>query len=243
MAKSDVLGTYMDQIPVESLIELGKIFGEGMLKYGENNWQQNVTDEYRKERIRHAIRHLMLYANGDRSENHVAKVMWFASTEIYHQQHSGEIGAKKDTKSIGDRVRNAFNQLDSTTFLINCDQDAPIKTSEPPTCTDTELNDYNTESLAEFKNLKQFLTYLAENRYIDINSRSIKWKWDSDDKQVKVYDDKSSHTALLRNKPKEGIIDIEYSIDNVKYFHRVTILKKKKNGKEKTKDKKRGTEN
>lgn len=85
-AKTEHLGTNLDQIPFEGLEAVGKIFAEGAIKYGRDNWKKGVGDkEYQLERLNHAIRHLMLYANGDRSEAHLAKVAWFCLTQLYHE--------------------------------------------------------------------------------------------------------------------------------------------------------------
>ena len=90
-AKTEELSTFMEQIPFEGMEALGKVFAEGSVKYGEGNWKTNPTTPYRKERCRHAIRHLMLWANGDRQEAHLAKVAWFCFTELWCQKHCGDI--------------------------------------------------------------------------------------------------------------------------------------------------------
>lgn len=83
-AKSEMICPGIEQIPFEALEACGAIFEEGRVKYGLGNWKKGVKDEeYQTERTRHAIRHLMLYANGDRSEDHVAKVMWWTVTTIW----------------------------------------------------------------------------------------------------------------------------------------------------------------
>lgn len=81
MANSDQFGLMLQCIPVSSLVRLGKIFKEG-LRYGRNNWKDNPDADYVEERTNHAIIHLMKWANGDRTEDHLAKVMWFAATTI-----------------------------------------------------------------------------------------------------------------------------------------------------------------
>jgi len=90
-AKTEELGTFVEQIPFEGMEAMGKIFAEGSIKYGADNWKTNPTKDYRKERCRHAIRHLMLWANGDRQEAHLAKVAWFCFTELWCQKHCGDI--------------------------------------------------------------------------------------------------------------------------------------------------------
>jgi len=81
-AKSDKLNTGLILIPFHSLFRLGAIFVEG-LRYGKDNWKKGVHDkEYQEERLEHTIRHMILYKEGDKSEDHLAKVMWFCSTQM-----------------------------------------------------------------------------------------------------------------------------------------------------------------
>lgn len=90
--KSEKLCPGVEQIPFESLERLGAIFAEGEKKYGLDNWKTSPEDkEYNTERTRHAIRHLMLYANGDRQEDHLAKVMWYCVTTIWRTNHTTPI--------------------------------------------------------------------------------------------------------------------------------------------------------
>jgi hypothetical protein len=71
-------------IPYYSLLAISEQFQEGEKgKYGRNNWKKGVCDpEYQRKRNANAIRHLMLWSNGDRSENHLAKVAWFCVTQL-----------------------------------------------------------------------------------------------------------------------------------------------------------------
>lgn len=98
-AKTEQLSPGIEQIPLSSLEALGLIFKEGEIKYGRDNWKNGVDDEqYQTERLRHAIRHLMLYANGDRSENHLAKVMWFCCTQIELERCSTTLSAQQSAQ-------------------------------------------------------------------------------------------------------------------------------------------------
>lgn len=86
--KTEKLSPGIEQIPFEALEACGEIFAEGEIKYGLDNWKKGVNDkEYQNERTRHAIRHLMKWANGDRSEPHLAKVMWFCVTQIWTEKN------------------------------------------------------------------------------------------------------------------------------------------------------------
>lgn len=89
-AKTDKLGLGLTLIPLHSLFRLGKIFVEG-LRYGKDNWKKGVNDpEYQEERLEHAMRHLFLWKEGDRSEDHLAKVMWFCTTQLELERMENE---------------------------------------------------------------------------------------------------------------------------------------------------------
>lgn len=80
--KSEKVLPFAD-IPFSAIEALASIFGEGRAKYGKGNWRKGAGNkEYQEERLHHAMRHLGLWASGDRSENHLAKVMWFCVTQI-----------------------------------------------------------------------------------------------------------------------------------------------------------------
>lgn len=81
-AKTDKVGTGLLLIPLYSLLDIGKIFIEG-LRYGKDNWKKGINDkEYQEERLEHAFLHLIKYKEGDRSEAHLAKVAWFCITQL-----------------------------------------------------------------------------------------------------------------------------------------------------------------
>jgi hypothetical protein len=91
VVKTDKEDFDLTQIPFSSLERLGKIFREGELKYGKDNWRNGVGNkEYQLERANHAIKHLYLYIerlkykdkNYEIYEDDLAKVMWFCATQI-----------------------------------------------------------------------------------------------------------------------------------------------------------------
>jgi hypothetical protein len=63
-----------DLIPIEFLDELASVFKEGLPKYGDS-WKKG-GDDFLTDCLNHASNHLHLYMNGDRTENHLAKVAW-----------------------------------------------------------------------------------------------------------------------------------------------------------------------
>jgi hypothetical protein len=91
MATTETVGSSVEQIPYVALEELGKIFFEGQNKYGVGNWKDNPSPSYRLERLRHAIRHLFLFAEHDTSEKHLAKVLWFCVTELFLESKYGPL--------------------------------------------------------------------------------------------------------------------------------------------------------
>lgn len=81
-AKSDKVGTGLVLIPWYSILAIGKIFIEG-LRYGKDNWKKGVNDkDYQEERLEHAMLHLLKWKEGDRTEEHLAKVAWFCVTQL-----------------------------------------------------------------------------------------------------------------------------------------------------------------
>jgi hypothetical protein len=93
MATTEQVGSSVEQIPYVALEQLGKIFFEGQNKYGVDNWKDNPSPSYRLERLRHAIRHLFLFAENDDTEKHLAKVLWFCVTELYLETKHGPLRA------------------------------------------------------------------------------------------------------------------------------------------------------
>jgi hypothetical protein len=81
-AKSDKVGTGLTMLPFYSILRIGAIFVEG-LHYGRDNWKKGVNDkEYQEERLEHAMLHLIKWKEGDRTEDHLAKVAWFCVTQL-----------------------------------------------------------------------------------------------------------------------------------------------------------------
>lgn len=81
-AKTDKVGSGLVLIPFYSILRLGKIFVEG-LRYGRDNWKKGVGDkEYQEERLEHALLHFIKWKEGDRTEDHLAKVSWFCITQM-----------------------------------------------------------------------------------------------------------------------------------------------------------------
>ena len=85
---SEKLGLAYHLIPPESIRRLSRIFLEGLENYPGNainarNMEPAVGNEkWQVERFNHAVDHLLKWGQGDTTEDHLAKVMWFCSVMI-----------------------------------------------------------------------------------------------------------------------------------------------------------------
>lgn len=66
---------------------LSLICAEGLEKHGDN-WRFTADPKrFKADRLNHLIRHLNLYRQGDKSEDHMAKVMWGAMAVLHFDNH------------------------------------------------------------------------------------------------------------------------------------------------------------
>jgi len=82
--------------------QLANIHKEGDARYGIDNWTVvEDLEKFRRDVFDHAREHMNLYLLGDRSENHLAKVMWGMAALIHHDtdcQHHDTI--KKEPRNV-----------------------------------------------------------------------------------------------------------------------------------------------
>lgn len=71
-----------DLIPVGPLRRLAELYARGAAKYGEHNYQKGIP--YRRV-YASLFRHLIQWASGDRSEDHLAAVAWNAFALMYYE--------------------------------------------------------------------------------------------------------------------------------------------------------------
>jgi hypothetical protein len=83
----DVEGIRYDLMVHELLREYAMACGEGAVKYGDNNWKKGMPDE---AIYSHAMEHLMKWNAGDRSENHLGKVVWGMGALLWNDIHRKE---------------------------------------------------------------------------------------------------------------------------------------------------------
>lgn len=65
------------------LRRLARTYAEGEKKYGTYNWEKGLSIQ---SVLDHAIRHIYLYLDGDRSEDHLAHAAW----NLFAAMHSEE---------------------------------------------------------------------------------------------------------------------------------------------------------
>jgi len=82
-----------EQIPYNSIVAICKIIKEGEKAHGKGNWMK-AADNYEDliERLVHIINHTMLFIEGDRSEDHLAKVAWGGIFMREAARQSNELG-------------------------------------------------------------------------------------------------------------------------------------------------------
>jgi hypothetical protein len=96
-AKSDIVGFNYHQICPNAIRRIATIFHAGAKQYGENNYQKGINDPvWLNERFNHAMDHLLKYREGDRSEDHLAKVGWYVCVLMGFEFDKEKINAAKE---------------------------------------------------------------------------------------------------------------------------------------------------
>lgn len=70
---SDASSVRFDLITPIGLRRLAETCAEGARKYGDHNWQKGIPAS---EMLNHAVRHIYLWLEGDRAEDHLAHAAW-----------------------------------------------------------------------------------------------------------------------------------------------------------------------
>ena len=71
-------------IPIPALKRLAELYARGAEKYGEHNWQKGMPFS---RVFASLLRHAYQYAEGDRSEDHLAAVAWNAFALMTYEVH------------------------------------------------------------------------------------------------------------------------------------------------------------
>jgi hypothetical protein len=67
-AKRATVPERFDLIPAKGLMAVAEAMAKGAERYGDRNWRGLPSEEM----VNHAMRHLVLWMAGDRTENHAA---------------------------------------------------------------------------------------------------------------------------------------------------------------------------
>lgn len=74
-AKSTEVKPRYDLIPAEAMKREAVRWAEGAATHGARNWQKGVDDaQFILDRTNHLVEHAILYANGDRSTDHLGAI-------------------------------------------------------------------------------------------------------------------------------------------------------------------------
>ncbi len=84
--RSKLKGGYF-LIPIEGLRRLAARYVLGS-KYGINNWKKGMPASVI---IDHMMEHLVMYASGDRSDDHIAGVIWGGFALCYFEENMPEM--------------------------------------------------------------------------------------------------------------------------------------------------------
>lgn len=81
---SDADSERYDLISPVALQSLARTCAEGAAKYGDHNWLKGMPHS---SFLNHALRHLRMYQQGDRTEDHLGHAMWNVMGLI-HMSHT-----------------------------------------------------------------------------------------------------------------------------------------------------------
>lgn len=84
---SDAAGVRYDLITPVGLRRLAETYKEGSVKYGDNNWQKGFPAS---DVMNHAMRHIMLWLDGDKTEDHLAHAAWNLLTIMHFEERKPE---------------------------------------------------------------------------------------------------------------------------------------------------------
>lgn len=67
---------------------IAETFGEGAIKYGDNNWQKGFP---RSVMISHCLEHIRLYLAGNTDEDHLAHAAWNLMSQMWFDEKKPEL--------------------------------------------------------------------------------------------------------------------------------------------------------
>lgn len=91
-----------DAIPTGGLERLAKTCAEGIEKYGKDNWKKGLPAD---DVVNHVIRHIYLWIEGDRTEDHLAHAAWGLFVVMHFEKYNPEMVSMYN-KTQNSRVEN-----------------------------------------------------------------------------------------------------------------------------------------
>lgn len=77
-----------DLVPTRPLRRLAGLYERGAAKYGARNWEKGQpSSRYYSS----CMRHLLSYMDGERTEDHLAAIMWNAAAMIWNEEEHPEL--------------------------------------------------------------------------------------------------------------------------------------------------------
>jgi hypothetical protein len=67
---------------------IGETYGEGSLKYGDDNWKKGFP---RSVMISHCLEHIRLYMAGNTDEDHLAHAAWNLMSQMWFDEKKPEL--------------------------------------------------------------------------------------------------------------------------------------------------------
>ena len=101
---ADAENVRFDLITPVGLRRLAETCAEGARKYGDHNWQKGIPAS---QMLNHAIRHLYMWLDGDKSEDHLSHAAWNILGVCHFEEVMPEmidVLPQKNTKSPEDSV-------------------------------------------------------------------------------------------------------------------------------------------
>jgi hypothetical protein len=119
---ADAEGIRFDLICPTALRRVAAIYHEGAVQHGVNNYCQGLPIA---DTIHHAINHLQLFLQGDRSEDHLAKVAWgmftsmhFESACLHHRNLEALRFADNKYRFVNEQDSNVFESYTTSNGII-----------------------------------------------------------------------------------------------------------------------------
>lgn len=69
---------------------IAETYGEGALKYGDDNWKKGFQ---RSVMISHCVEHIRLYMAGNTDEDHLAHAAWNLMSQMWFDEKKPELNA------------------------------------------------------------------------------------------------------------------------------------------------------